>query len=38
MWIRYAVNSEKTQETSSKDGAPLHRFVLRYQLFSRHCP
>ena len=25
--IRYAVNSEKTQETSSKDGAPLHRFV-----------
>ena len=25
--IRYAVNSEKTQETSSEDGAPLHRFV-----------
>ena len=25
--IRYAVNSEKTQETGSEDGAPLHRFV-----------
>lgn len=25
--IRYAVNSEKTQETDSEDGAPLHRFV-----------
>ena len=25
--IRYAVNSEKTQETDSEDGTPLHRFV-----------
>ena len=25
--IRYAVNSEKTQETSSEDGTPLHCFV-----------
>ena len=25
--IRYAVNSEKTQEMSSEDGAPLHRFM-----------
>ena len=25
--IRYAVNSEKTQETGSEDDAPLHRFV-----------
>ena len=25
--IRYAINSEKTQETDSGDGAPLHRFV-----------
>lgn len=25
--ILYAVNSEKTQETDSEDGAPLHRFV-----------
>lgn len=25
--IRYAVNSEKTQETGSEDGTPLHRFV-----------
>ena len=25
--IRYAVNSEKTQETGSEDGAPLHRLV-----------
>ena len=25
--IRYAVNSEKTQETGGEDGAPLHRFV-----------
>ena len=25
--IRYAVNSEKTQETGSENGAPLHRFV-----------
>ena len=25
--IRYAINSEKTQEMGSEDGAPLHRFV-----------
>ena len=25
--IRYAVNSEKTQEKGNEDGAPLHRFV-----------
>lgn len=25
--IRYAVNSEKTQETGGEDGTPLHRFV-----------
>lgn len=25
--IRYAVNSEKTQEKSNEDGTPLHRFV-----------
>ena len=25
--IRYAVNSEKTRETGTEDGAPLHRFV-----------
>lgn len=25
--IRYAVNSEKTQEKDSEDGTPLHRFV-----------
>ena len=25
--IRYAVNSEKTQETGTEDGTPLHRFV-----------
>ena len=25
--ICYAVNSEKTQETGSEDGTPLHRFV-----------
>ena len=25
--IRYAVNSEKTQEKGNEDGTPLHRFV-----------
>lgn len=36
--IRYAVNSEKTQETGSRGRRTAPPLRVWHQLFSRHCP